>query len=98
VQHISYERLQQVMAQVFGLDISQGAIANIIRRVSRCLQPRAERIRESIRASPVIGCDETGARVDGNNRWQWVFETPQASYHDIRRFVYPHLRAIIRLI
>lgn len=83
VQHISYERLQQLMAQVFGLDISQGAIANIVRRLAENLQPRAERIRESIRASPVIGCDETGARVDGNNRWQWVFETPQASYHVI---------------
>lgn len=81
VQHISYERLQQLMAQVFGLDISQGAIANIVRRVAEGLQPRAGQIREAIRASPVIGCDETGARVDGNNRWQWVFETPQASYH-----------------
>jgi transposase len=81
MQHISYERLEQVMAQVFGLDISQGAIANIVRRVGEGLQPRAERIREAIRASPVIGCDETGARVDGNNRWQWVFETPRASYH-----------------
>jgi transposase len=29
----------------------------------------------------VIGCDETGARVDGHTHWQWVFETPQASYH-----------------
>ncbi|MEA3401443.1 MAG: IS66 family transposase [Armatimonadota bacterium] len=54
---------------------------NIVRRLAENLQPRPERIRRSIRASPVIGCDETGARVDGTNRWQWVFETPQASYH-----------------
>lgn len=81
VQHISYERLQQLMAQVFDLDISQGAIANIVRRVAEGLQSRAEQIREALRASPVIGCDETGARVDGNNRWHWVFETPRASYH-----------------
>ena len=32
VQHVSYERLQKLMGQVFGLSISQGAIANIIRR------------------------------------------------------------------
>ena len=81
VQHISYERLQQMMAQLFGLEISQGAIANIVRRVSESLQSRAGQIRESIRASPVIGCDETGARVDGNNQWHWVFETSQASFH-----------------
>ena len=81
VQHVSYERLQKLMGQVFGLSISQGAIANIIRRAARKLQPQAEKIRVTIRASPVIGCDETGARVDGHNQWQWVFETPQASYH-----------------
>ena len=81
VQHVSYERLQKLLGQVFGLAISQGTIANIIRRAARKLQPQAEKIRVTIRASPVIGCDETGARVDGHNQWQWVFETPQASYH-----------------
>ena len=69
------------MSHVFGLAISQGAIANIICRAAGKLQPEAQRIRQAIRASPVIGCDETGARVDGRTQWQWVFETPQASYH-----------------
>jgi len=81
IQHVSYQRLQKLMAHVFGLSISQGAIANIIRRAASKLQPQAQKIRATIRASPVIGCDETGARVDGHNQWQWVFETPQASYH-----------------
>ena len=83
VQHISYERLQKLMRQVFGLRISEGAIANIIRRATEKLRPQAERIRRQVRASPVIGSDETGARVDGVNHWQWVFETAQASYHVI---------------
>lgn len=81
VQHVSYERLQKLMAQVFGLAISPGTIANIIRRAAGKLRPEAQRIRQAIRASPVIGCDETGARVDGHNQWQWVFETAEASYH-----------------
>jgi len=81
VQHVSYQRLQMLMAHIFGLAISQGTIANIIRGVARKLQSQAERIRQAIRAGPVIGCDETGARVDGHNQWQWVFETPHTSYH-----------------
>jgi transposase len=83
VHHISCERLQRLMAHVFGLQISQGAIANMIRRVARSLRPRASRIRRNIRASPVIDCHETGARVDGNNQWHWMFETSQASFHVI---------------
>ena len=83
LQHISYDRLETLMRQLFGLHLSQGAIANLMRRAAGTLQPQAQKIRETIRASPVIGCDETGARVDGRNRWQWVFETEQASYHVI---------------
>lgn len=83
VQHVSYERLAGLFRGLFGLALSQGAIANVIARAAARLQPEAEAIREQVRASPVIGSDETGARVDGRNRWQWVFETPQASYHVI---------------
>jgi transposase len=36
-----------------------------------------------VRGSPVINSDETGARVAGRNHWQWVFQTPEASYHVI---------------
>ena len=81
VQHVSYERLEGLLRAVFGLRLSQGAIANIIARAAVGLQPAAEAIGEEVRASPVIGSDETGARVDGVNRWQWVFETAQASFH-----------------
>ena len=79
--HLSYERLQGVLGQVFGLSISQGALANILRRAGAQLVGQAERIRERVISSDVIGSDETGARVDGRNWWQWVFETPEAVYH-----------------
>ena len=81
VQHVSYERLAGLFRGLFALDLSQGAVANIIARAAAGLQTEAEAIGEQVRASPVIGSDETGARVDGLNQWQWVFETAQASFH-----------------
>lgn len=83
VQHLSYERLAGLFRALFGLRLSPGAIANIIARAAARLQPQAEAIREQVRTSPVIGSDETGARVEGHNHRQWVFETPQAGYHVI---------------
>ena len=83
VQHISYQRLVGLFAGLFGLALSQGGIANIIARAAVALEPQAEAIRDCVRGSPVIGSDETGARVDGTNCWQWVFETSKASYHVI---------------
>jgi transposase len=83
VHHLSYVRLQTVMRVLFGLVISLGALVNAVRRVAERLEPAAEAIRDEIRQSQVVGCDETGARVNGRNHWQWVFVTATATYHVI---------------
>src|SRR5215213_5558043 len=81
--HVSYARLATLGRDLWRLAISQGALAHALRRVATRLQPEAAAIREQVRASPVIGSDETSARVKGQTHWQWVFQTPTASYHVI---------------
>jgi len=81
--HVSYERLVEVCRDVFGLTISQGGVENALRRLVERARPTYAAIREQVRGSPVINSDETGARVAGRTRWQWVFQTPEASYHVI---------------
>jgi transposase len=81
--HLSYERLVEVCRDVFGLTISQGGIENALRRWVEQARPTYAAIREQVRGSPVINSDETSARVAGRNHWQWVFQTPEASYHVI---------------
>src|SRR5215212_997653 len=81
--HVSYARLEAIGRDLWHLAISQGALANALRRVATRLQAPAAAIREQVRASPVIGSDETSARVEGRTHWQWVFQTPTASYHVI---------------
>jgi transposase len=79
--HLGYERLETVCRDVFGLRISQGAIAGLLRRLAERARPAYEAIGTQVRGSPVINSDETGARVDGRTQWHWVFQTPTASYH-----------------
>jgi transposase len=81
--HLSHERLVAVCESVFGLRISEGAIAAALARLATRAQPEVDAIREAVRASPAINADETGVRVDGRNWWHWVFQTPAASYHVI---------------
>jgi transposase len=81
--HVSYARLAALGRDLWHLTISQGALANALARVAERLAPSAAAIREQVRASPVIGSDETSARVNGRTHWQWVFQTPTASYHVI---------------
>jgi transposase len=80
-QHVSYERLVVLCRDVFGVRISEGAIAAALARVAEAGRAEVEQIRERVRASPVIGSDETGVRVNGRPWYHWVFQTPTASYH-----------------
>ena len=81
--HVGYERLVEVCRDLFGLRISEGGIDHALRRLAERARPTYEAIGAQVRAGPVIGSDETGARVAGRTAWQWVFQTPEASYHVI---------------
>jgi transposase len=80
-QAISFERLVRLMDEVFGVVISEGAIANILARAETPMILAAEKIAEIVRASPVICSDETSARVKGKTWWQWVLLSSTAVYH-----------------
>jgi transposase len=82
-QAISFERLARLMAEVFGLTISEGAIANILARAQTPLLAAAAPIAAAVRASPVVGSDETSARVCGKTWWQWVLLSSTAICHVI---------------
>jgi transposase len=79
-QMVGYKRLTEVCQGLFGLTISQGAIANMLARVGEALRPPAERIAAEVRASEVIASDETSARVKGKTWWQWTFGCATAVY------------------
>jgi transposase len=76
-QAIGFERLARLLAEGFGLTISEGAIANILARAEAPLLAAA------VRASAVVGSDETSARVGGKTWWQWVLLSSTAICHVI---------------
>jgi len=77
---LSYKRVQQIVADLYGLSMSEGALVNLVRGAQSALQEAGEGIHEQLQLATVIGCDETGMRVAGSNYWQWVFQTPQLAY------------------
>jgi transposase len=85
---VGYERLSQLMAELFGLSISEGAIANALRRARRPLESSGAAIAEQLRRAAVIGCDETGARLTTEAlgtrmAWEWVLVSDTAVLHRI---------------
>ena len=83
-QMVSYNRLTEAFGGLFGLKISEGAIANMLARSARPFAHEAEKIAAIVRGSPVISSDETSARVCGKTHWQWVFGAATAVFHTIQ--------------
>lgn len=81
---VSYRRLSQLMAELYGLTISEGAIATLLRRVHDQLAPPVAAIEQRLRRARLVCSDETGARVAGKNQWEWVFQNEQVCLHVIR--------------
>jgi transposase len=81
---ISYERLAGLFGQVFQLSISEGALANLFQTVKTRLDHRVVEILTRLRRSRLICSDETSARVNGRNQWEWVFQNAEVCIHVIR--------------
>ena len=82
-QAISFERLVRLMKEVFGVIMSEGAVANILARAQAPMIAAAERIAQEVRTAAVVASDETSARVKGKTWWQWVLHSSTAVYHII---------------
>jgi transposase len=82
-QMVSYSRLTEMLDGLFGLKLSEGAIANMLARAAKPFAASGAAIAAIVRQSPVIASDETSARVTGKTHWQWTFAATSAVYHTI---------------
>src|ERR1700687_512040 len=80
-QAIGFERLVRLLDEVLAIRISEGAIANMLARAGTPLAAAAETIAAEVRSSKVVASDETSARVEGKNWWQWVLLSSTAVHH-----------------
>jgi len=79
-QYLPYQRLCEILSACFGLKISQGSIDNIIQRLSQKAEGIYERIRHEISQAPVVGSDETGAKINGKKSWVWTWQSDLYTY------------------
>jgi transposase len=83
-QAISFVRLERMFGDVFGIDLSQGALANMLKRSHAPFAAGKSRIVEDLRRAEVVASDETGIRIEGVNGYHWVFLSDKAIVHEPR--------------
>jgi len=81
--HVSFERLSRMLKELFGLAISEGAIANAFHRMQTAFGAACKAIKATLLKARVIASDETTTRINGVTHWHWVFVSERAILHDI---------------
>jgi transposase len=76
VGRVPLEVIRAYLRSAFGVSVSHGELVEWLKTVAKVGQPALAAIRQAIRASPVVGVDETHWREDGVNVTTWTYCTP----------------------
>ncbi len=79
-QYLPYKRLAELFGDLLGTPISQGGIKLLLGRFAQKAFPAYQEIRRRISVSPVVGSDETGAKVNGKKHWFWTWQDDLLTY------------------
>jgi hypothetical protein len=77
---VPVRQIQRLLASLYDLHLSVGAITAASDRVATAGQDAYRAIRDRIRGSPWVHADETGWRQNGENGYVWSFTTPTDRY------------------
>src|SRR3954463_503588 len=83
-QAIPFERLARLMRDLFGLEISEGALANLLPDSAPAFAAQAGLIKQRLLSSTVLASDETSVRVGKKTFWIWVFHHADSACFLIR--------------
>jgi len=78
---LPYGRLTQITHDVLGFAISEGTVANKLKHMLSQAKGIIQQIKDHVMVAPWTGSDETGTHVGGKKFWQWVWQSPLASYY-----------------
>ena len=71
-QAIPFERLGCLMSDLLGLQISEGALANMLQKSGDAFAHQSSMIRDRLLSGNILQSDETSARVGKTTWWTWA--------------------------
>lgn len=82
---LPYDRTEQLMRDVFNQNVSEGTIKNILEKCYDGLEGAEEKIKDALKVSGILHCDETGMRTVGKLYWQHVASTEKLTCYGIHK-------------
>ena len=78
--YIPFHRMKKIFNNVFKINISEGGLHYLLNKFASKAQSTYEKIKNKVQLSDVIGSDETGAKVNGDNHWFWTWQTDKLTF------------------
>jgi len=79
-QYLPFKRLQEMLNDIFAVQISEGGLHCLLKRLASKGVDAYEMIRQNVLNSGVIGTDETGVKINGKKHWFWTWQNDRATY------------------
>jgi len=77
-------RPERLMRDLFGLEISEGALVNLLEDSAPAFEVQTSRIKERLLSGTALASDETSVRVGKTTFWTWVFHHADSACFVIR--------------
>ena len=68
-QHLPYKRMAELFSDLLGIQISVGALAQMVAEAGELTEPFTDEVRYLLRRADAVHFDETGGRVAGKLHW-----------------------------
>jgi transposase len=82
-QAIAFERLATLLSDLLGLEISEGALINMLDAAQAPFEAQTNVIKAGLLAGTILQSDETGLRVGKKNWWLWVFHHDDSAVFEV---------------
>jgi transposase len=72
-------KIATLLNDTYDAHVSVGTVAGYLKKAAELFGVEYERIKKEMRESRICNYDDTGQRVDGENRWLWTFVSKEAT-------------------
>ena len=82
-QLIPIARTCELMADFFGVSVSEGTVVNTVATMDEKVAPSVASIAEELKQASILHSDETGIRIEGKRRWLHVASNATLTHYDV---------------
>ena len=76
-QYIPINRIKEYMRSIYGINMSEGTICNMLKKEAEIVQPIYDSIKNELENAKCLGVDETSySRKNDSKGWFWVWQNP----------------------